>query len=367
MRKLLITGGHVTPALAVIDEIQEKYKDSQLVFIGRKFINDRETSYSFEYHEVVSRNIRFIHLNAGRLTRIASWNTFLNALKIPSGFIEAFVILENEKPDAILTFGGYLGLPIALAAFLKGIPVYTHEQTIHPGIANRMIATIAKKIFISFPESKQYFTSSKVVLSGNPIRKSIFKTDKNIQIDQDKTCIYITGGSLGAHSVNSHIERILPQLLKLYVIIHQTGNVAEFKDYERLKAYKDSLESELSERYILKEHFLDEEIGWVYKSCDFVIGRSGANTFFELVALNKPAIFIPLPWSAHDEQREQAHIFKKNGVGEVFEQNRPSQKLLECIFKMDADLQEYKNKFPPLQEQYINNATHTIINHLYQE
>ncbi len=365
-QKLMITGGHVTPALAVVDALVQRDIPCDVVFIGRKYVNRRETAYSFEFNEVLKRNIPFIHLEAGRLTRVANIQSLLSLLKIPAGLLTAFRIIADQKPDIVLTFGGYIGLPIAIAARMKGIPVYSHEQTIHPGVANTFISKLAKHIFVSFPESAQYFNKKRVIVSGNPIRKSVFNKGAAIFKLPNKPCIYITGGSLGAHSVNTHIERLLPELLKEFVVIHQTGNVREFKDFERLSAFKEKLEPELASRYFIQEHFLDDEIGWVYSVADFVIGRSGANTFFELMALKKPAVFIPLPWSANDEQRQQAMIFKERGVGEVFEQNRSSTELLSLIEKVSSNLSDYQQRFLLIDQDYHTHAENTIIDTIFK-
>ena len=146
--KILLTGGHLTPALAVIDELKsEQYKNIQVVFVGRK-------DPPLEFEEVSKRTIPFIHLDAGRMSRFISVESIKGLFKAPFGFIQAFQIVKKEKPDRILTFGSYIGLPIALAGFFLHIPLYAHEQTIHPGLANRIISRFAKKIYISFPESK---------------------------------------------------------------------------------------------------------------------------------------------------------------------------------------------------------------------
>ncbi len=366
-RKLLITGGHVTPALAVIDALYRKKLPCELIFVGRKYVNRRETAYSFEYNEVIKRDIPFIHMEAGRLTRVVGLQSFYNLLKVPAGFLMAFKILAQQKPDIVLTFGGYIGLPIALAARMQGIRVYSHEQTICPGLANRMISRLARKTFVSFPQSAVYFDKSRVLVTGNPLRQSVFTSGKPVFIMPSLPCIYITGGSLGAHSVNTHIERILPDLLKKYVVIHQTGNVAEFKDFQRLLELKNSLSSDLSERYFPKEHFSDEEIGWVYSVAKMVVGRSGANTFFELMALKKPAVFIPLPWSAHDEQRRQALLFKESGLGEIFEQNRPSSELFRMINSVMDTLDSYRKHFDTLPHHYHTHAQDAIVENIFEE
>jgi UDP-N-acetylglucosamine--N-acetylmuramyl-(pentapeptide) pyrophosphoryl-undecaprenol N-acetylglucosamine transferase len=359
--KLLITGGHVTPALAVIDELQKGHHDVQIIFVGRKYTSETEHVDSMEYKEVTKRNVPFFHLVTGRLTRVISFQSFKNLLKVPVGFIGALKILSQHKPDAILSFGGYLALPVAYVGYMMKIPVYTHEQTIHPGLANRIIAKVAKKVFISFEESKQYFKSD-VVLTGNPIREQILQiVKKPFEIEKDRPVIYITGGSLGSHSINVHIETILKDLLRKYQVIHQTGNVKEYNDNERLQKLRSSFHPSLQHLYIIKEHVQSDELGYVFSKADVVISRSGANTFFELLTLKKPAIFIPLPWSGYGEQQKQADLFKAWGTGEVFDQERKSAELLDMIDSMIKNLDRYKENFEKLPAHYPKNAAQSII------
>ncbi len=367
VKKILITGGHVTPALAVIDRIKERSKYTHLVFVGRKYTSESEKQIeSFEYKEVTARKIPFIHISTGRLTRIFALRSFASVFQIPQGFISAWRILKEEKPEAVLSFGGYIALPIAICAKLMGIKVYTHEQTIAPGIANKYIAKFADTIFLSFPESALYFKDKNIILSGNPIRPSVFQTNTKIS-KKNVPCIYVTGGSLGAHAINELIEEILHELLESYVVIHQTGSVSEFKDYQRLSKLRDALPDELKERYIVKEHVTDEEIGSIYAAADIVVGRSGANTFFEMVALKKPTIFIPLPWSAHAEQEHHAQIFKKYKVGEIVHQSEGSAQLLKIIQQVIAKKEEYISHFNSLSTYNHLNAADTIIDTIFKE
>ncbi len=357
-KKILITGGHVTVALAVIDELLKSQKPDSIIFVGRKSANENEKSESFEYQEVTARNIRFIHLETGRGAQL---------FKFIGGLVKAFKLLSKEKPNVILSFGGYIALPIAIAGKMFGIKIITHEQTIEPGSANRIIGHIAKKICISFPETESLFDKSKVVLTGNPVRQSIFKPKNKILIPENYPCIYVTGGSIGSHAVNVHVENILKELLKKYVVIHQSGNISEFGDFERLNKLRDFLPQDLKSRYILKPHFLDGEIADAYAFADLVVSRSGANTFFELIALGKPALFIPLPWSARNEQQKHAEIFKNHGAGEIFVQDEPSKKLLETIEMMVSKTDHYRLNVKKLAHYNKPNAQRKIIELIFKE
>jgi len=364
--KIIITGGHLSPALSVIDEINNTHKETEIIFVGRKYVSSKDKSPTLEYKEITKKGIKFYHLNAGRLTHIVSLSSFINFLKTPIGFIQALKIVKAEKPEYILSFGGYLALPIAFAAFLLKIPVYSHEQTISPGLANKLIDKFANKIFISFEESQRFFSGNKTILTGNPVKTSVLKIiNKPFIIDKNKPVIYITGGSLGSHSINTHIQKILKELLKKYIIIHQTGNVKNYNDFERLKNFKSSLPVEQKNNYYLVEHFGEDELGYVYSSADLVISRAGANTFFELIFLKKPVIFIPLPWSANQEQLKQAMIFQESGTGEIFNQAENSQNLLILIENMMNNLNKYISNFTNLTNLYHKNAAKNIVQEIF--
>lgn len=356
--KIMITGGHMAPALAVIDQL----KNHEVIFVGREYSEGR---ISLEYQEISKRNIRFYNLHAGRLTRLPSLKTALNILLVPFGFLQAIIITLKEKPDIVLTFGGYLGLPVAWSAHLLKIPVYLHEQTISPGTAARKIGEWATKIFISFEETEQFFPKEKVVLTGNPVRFEVMKTIKKpFDIKKNRKVIYITGGSLGSHNINQYIRNILFKLLGDYVIIHQTGDTKKYHDFEDLEKYRETLPQVLKEYYFLRKHFYAEEIGYIYEIADFVLGRAGANTFFELIAVEKPAILIPLPWAANNEQRLQAGLLEKAGAVEIFDQSNSSENLYRLIEKMNNNLDGYKINFKALKKFYKSNAAEKIIDEI---
>jgi UDP-N-acetylglucosamine--N-acetylmuramyl-(pentapeptide) pyrophosphoryl-undecaprenol N-acetylglucosamine transferase len=364
--KIIITGGHMTPAVAVIDRLKKRNDvKAEIVFVGRKYGLESEKTLSLEYVEVEKRGIRFINLETGRLTGMASLRTFKSIIKIPAGFFRAWKIVEKEKPDLVLSLGGYLALPIAISAYLQHIPIFTHEQTIHPGLGNRVIAFVAQKVFVAFAQSRGFFDQKKTIVTGNPVRESIFKKD-NSPFDAvfSKPVIYVTGGSLGSHSINVHIMKILSQLLEKYTVIHQIGDTQEYNDFEKLVEMKNNLSPELQGNYFPKKHFFDEEIGYIYSAASLVVGRAGANTFFELVALKKPAIFIPLPWARGGEQEKHAQIFMKAGTGEVFHQDEESGKLLETVDQMIVNIDRYKKNFDKLNNLKCHNAADTIINHI---
>lgn len=361
--KILITGGHYTTAMAVIDQL----KNHEIVFVGRKYSIESELTESPEYKEINLKAIRFIPLQTGKINRFFSLGMFLNLIRIFKGLKQAKKIITNENPDVVLCFGSYLAVPIAIQGWLNKIPVFTHEQTISPGLSNRVISLFSKKVFISFDKSKRFFPKNKTILTGNPIRKSIEniinKTNSNSRI---KT-IFVSGGSLGSHSINEIMLKNLKKLLERYIIIHQTGNVKEFDDYRKLLIFKRNLPLRLKKNYQICQHFNDSQIGTIYEKADILISRAGANTVFELIALKKPSILIPLPWSANKEQEKQAKFLKDNGICEIFYQNQNPTKISELTHKVINNLSFYQNNFKNINYLYKKNAAQTIAKEILQK
>lgn len=359
--KIVITGGHFAPAHALINELRDKV---DFVIIGRKHSFEGDSGLSFEYTVAQKEQIPFYHLQTGRLQRRISKHTIPSLIRLPKGLYQAYSILKSEKPDIVMSFGGYLALPVALAARMLSIPVVIHEQTQQAGLANKMIGKFADKVLVSFKSSIQYFPTDKVVLSGNPVRKEVFTIHKSIDIPGGEKIIYVTGGSAGSHAINTSIGESLPELLKNYVIIHQTGDSQEFNDFGELVSKKELLETSLQKRYYLTKFVYPDQIGWIFKHADLIISRSGINTVQEIMALKKMSLLIPLPHGQNNEQQLNAQLIKRIGLGEFIEQRDLSPETL--IGKVD-EMFEHKDRYQVdhLSEEYfVPDAIQRIINEL---
>lgn len=350
---VLLTGGHVTPAYAVIEELQKK-GFSNLYFVGRKFTDRSNNDVSFEYKEVTALGVKFYNLTTGRLSRTFGLKSLFDVIATFYGFFLSLVLIIKIKPKVIMSFGGYIAFPICIVGWLLGIKIITHEQTIAPGISNRIIGNIADKVLVSFAETAHYFDKHKTIHTGNPIRtKLLTKGTPLLKGALTKPLLFITGGSLGSHSINIRIEQILPHLLENFVIVHQVGNVSEFQDYERLSKRG-------SDDYLVYKNLTVDEMAWAYAHSDAIVARSGANTLWELIMLKKPAVLVPLPWSGRDEQRKQATFFSNSGLGEVYDQLEPAERLLEKINKVHRNFTLYKKSFSNLPQNFILPAAESI-------
>lgn len=325
-KKILITGGHLTPAWITAKELQKKGV-TNLVWVGIKHTQSGDISISPEYQLVSELNIPFVHFNAGKLWR--KWNryTFCEALKdlllIPLGFLNAFIIVFKQKPDIIISFGGYVALPIVVAAKLLAKKIITHEQVLKPGLANRIIAIFANKILISWEQTKKYFSQTKTVLTGNPSwilahKNSNFKIEFNNKLP----IISFIGGNQGASVINTAIFAILEDLLKITNVIHQTGRSEVTKDKYKAVEIKINLPSTLATRYVHKPYIVSEEIYETYDKADLIIARGGANTMTDIIAKTKKCIIIPIPWSANNEQLANAKFLEKLNLGTIITYER---------------------------------------------
>lgn len=343
--KVVFTGGHHSSAIIVAKKLKEK--GNNIFWFGHKQTMIGDKNPSSEYLEVTKEKIPFFNIKAGKLQR--NFKFVENLIRIPVGFFQSFYYLNKIKPDIIVTFGGYLGLPVAWSGFLLGIPVVAHEQTVISGKANTLIALVASKIFISFPSSANLFPKEKVIFSGLPVREEIFKKqdcfiDSNHKNKDKRKIIYFTGGKQGSHIINEAVFSILPVLLEKFIVIHQCGSNSIFNDIRKAQQIKDNL-GRLSQYYFVKEYFFDDEIGGVYSCADFFVSRAGAHTVYELILLKKPAILIPIPWSSRDEQSKNGKMLEGLGLAKILTQEELAEgKLYETIESFSSHLSDFTLK-----------------------
>lgn len=309
--KIVIIGGHLSPALAVL----EKLRNEKVYFLGRKYVFEGDKTLSLEYQEIRKLKIPFFPITSSRLQRAFTRHTVSSISKFPIGLSQSIKILNKIKPDVILGFGGYVSLPVIISAFILKIPVVIHEQTLEAGFANKLASKFAKKICISWESSNKFFPKEKIVLTGNPLRKEILTGKKRKKERKDKKIIYITGGSSGSHFINVMIENTLDKLLKDYFIIHQVGD-SKYQDYQRLNEKKKKLNKDFSKSYVLAKHFSAKETVKIINNSDLVIGRAGINTITELIYLEKPALLIPLPVAQKNEQLNNSKFLRTLGLGD---------------------------------------------------
>ena len=337
-KKIVLTGGHgATAALATIEEIERCEKDWTLYWLGpaaaEKFLREQK--------------VEIVKLIVGKAQRAGSiLDKFSAYIKIPIGFIHAFIEVLKINPDLVLSFGGYAGLPVVCSAWLTGTPVVLHEQIVGVGLANKLSAPFVRKIAVARKESLDFFPREKSSLIGNPQLSAFFQVKKK-EAPSDPPVVLITGGSSGSRLINDTIDKILEILLEKYIVIHQTGENNEGYFRER----KEKLKDVWAERYEVEGYVHPNKMASYFEKSDIVVCRAGANTVSDIAAAKRPAIIIPIPWTIGDEQGGNAQKALKTGLVTILDEGHLTPRsLFEEINKVrekwkeiikSADTKEY--------------------------
>jgi UDP-N-acetylglucosamine--N-acetylmuramyl-(pentapeptide) pyrophosphoryl-undecaprenol N-acetylglucosamine transferase len=371
--KVFLSGGHLTPALAIIDYAKQQFPQDEFVFAGRLYSQPTLKQRSWEKQEVAKRNVSFLPFNAPKLEGQPWWKLPLTLIDLLSAIMRGRTLLSKAKPDVFVSFGGFLALPLAIAAKTLGIPVLTHEQTRSAGVANQWIGRLADIVAISFAESRQFFPARKTELTGNPLRPSLFTSQTNepewmtLPLPK-KPLLYITGGNQGSQCINILVQEALPQLLEDWWIIHQCGSPTNLMNYKKsLEKTRSRLPKKLMEDYFIREWITEEELAWIYRHATGALTRSGANTVSELAAVALPAVYIPLPQAHNDEQRLNAEAVVNQGAGLLLLQKDASvDTVIDAVSTLKKKARSMKRHAEAAQNVSPINAT-TKLYELVQE
>lgn len=253
--------------------------------------------------------IKFIPILCGKFDRRFLPNSIFGLPKTISGLYQSFVSLKQLKPDIIVSFGGYVSVPVIISSWLQKIPSLTHEQTLTNSLTTKINSKFVNKIALSFNNQNQInqLPKDKIVITGNLLRFQLFqKTNLNNSkfkfINPKLPLIYITAGNQGSHAINLTIKNILSKT-STWNIIHQTGE----NDYPLFKPLTKKYPN-----YFVSSYFSTQDYSWIIQHSNIFISRAGANTCQEIVAFNKKSILIPLPKSQQNEQELNAFWVKKN-------------------------------------------------------
>ncbi len=319
------TAGHITPNIALIPELKKRNYD--IIYIGSK--NGMEKDIIPKY------DIPFFGITTDKLRRYFDIKNLFIPINLIKGINEAYSILKKEKVDIIFSKGGYVAVPVIIAAKMLKIPVISHEADLTPGLANKIATPHSKIICCNFEETAKMF-GKKGFHTGSPIRQDILngnreKGQKLLSFKTNKPIILVTGGSLGSRYINNLIRSNLTKLLKEYNIVHQcgNGNIDSSISYDGYKQYE-----------IISENLAD-----IFAASDFVISRSGANIIFELLSLKKPNLLIPLSKKAsRGDQILNANIFEKKGYSIVLTEEEATEypnHFFEKLQQLDIHREEY--------------------------
>lgn len=330
MKKIIMTGGgtagHVTPNIALMPALKEAGFDIE--YIGS--INGMEKGL------IEATGTPYHGISSGKLRRYFDWKNFSDPFRVLKGYGQAVSLMKKIKPDVVFSKGGFVSVPVVLAAKHCHIPAIIHESDITPGLANKIAIKGAKKVCCNFPETMKYLPADKAVLTGSPIRRELFTGNAENAIrlcnfkDHSKPVLLIIGGSLGSKIVNEAVRKVLPELLEKFYVIHLCG--------------KGNLDNSLSGTIGYAQfEYASSELTDMFALADMAISRAGANSICELLALHKPNILIPLSAAAsRGDQVLNANSFKKQGFSYVLEEEHlTAESLLRAVEEVYDNKQKY--------------------------
>ncbi|QRN03411.1 undecaprenyldiphospho-muramoylpentapeptide beta-N-acetylglucosaminyltransferase [Legionella sp. MW5194] len=346
--KIVLTGGgsagHVTPNLAMIENLEEE--GWQIDYIG--------SADGVEKQIIGKTRVPFHPIQSGKLRRYFSWQNFLDPFKIVYGLIQAFWLLRRLNTDLVFSKGGFVAFPVVVAAWLNRIPVVAHESDMSPGLANRLCLPFVNKLCVTFAPAKNHVKRrDKVAITGTPIRRQLLNGSRQRGLalcgfNDKQAILLVIGGSLGAQVINQAVRDALPKLSHSYQIIHLCG---KGKVDESLKTVPGYFQLE----------YASDELADLFAAADVVVSRAGANALYEILALQKPHVLIPLSAKvSRGDQIENAGYFKEQGISIVIPQEElTTDRLLTAIDEAEANQQDIIRRIKSLK---IESATVKIMN-----
>ena len=319
------TAGHVTPNIALVPELEKQGYSISYIGAYRGMEKQLIEGIGLPYEGIAS----------GKLRRYFDWKNFTDPFKVLKGYWEARGILKKKKPDIVFSKGGFVTVPVVLAASHLNIPVIVHESDMTPGLANRICFRAADAICCNFPETLSYLPGEKSVCTGSPIRRELLEGDaqrarESLGFSPQKPVILLMGGSLGSRALNGILRENLSEVLKKYCVIHVCG--------------KDNLAAELSDVKDYRQfEYVYDELKDYLALADLIISRAGANAICEILALAKPNILVPLPKKAsRGDQILNARAFAARGFSEMLQEEEIDRDgLLLAIEKIYENRQDY--------------------------
>lgn len=317
------SGGHVFPGLAVVEALRQSW-NGRIVWIG--------STRGIERRIVRSFGLPYFPIPAGKLRREMNLRNVADLFNVLAGIIRAYALLRKIRPVTVFSKGGYVSVPVVIAARLLRIPVYTHESDVDPGLATRINARFADGIFVAYRDTARFFRPeirSRVIVSGNPVRSAVFSGNRaagreSLAVPGDAMMLLVLGGSQGAHEINALVWEALPELTRRFFVVHQTGE----QDAGKAPRY---------ERYLARA-FFGNEFAEVLGAADIVVARSGAGTVWELAVTGKPSLLIPLRGTGtRGDQVLNAELFERAGAALVLDGNEGCAGLVSRLFRLCDD------------------------------
>lgn len=367
--KILISGGHLTPALAFIDYVRKTDPSYSFVFAGRVYSREQTKQKAKEQDAIQKRDIPFIAFDSGKIGQDSIFLLPITLFKTIKAFFTALKIFSHHKPNVYLSFGTYLSVPLALAAWFMRVPIVVHEQTRSIGFANMLVSKIAHVVAVTYPETAAMVPNKNVQVTGNPIRESILqKSDtppKWYKTKSKDPVLLVVGGSQGSEIINTTIARCIPLLTKKYVVIHQCGTKTKLRNYKNeLEFTKKQLSEPAKKKYFIHEWIGAEDLAWIYTHAHIAISRAGANTVQELSLRHIPTIYIPLPFSHKNEQFLNAKALTETSQAFMIQQKDLSpDALIATVAEIEKKHTKLKRALQTQQES-LSSGSQELFGHI---
>lgn len=348
------TGGHIFPAIAIANGLKERLGDPLIHFVGAKG--------KMEMEKVPQAGYPIEGLWISGLQRKLDLNNLSFPFKVISSLKQAASIIKRFKPDLAIGTGGYASGPLLYMASRKGIPTLILEQNSYPGITNKLLGSRVSTVCVAYSGMDKYFPSGKIVVTGSPVRKNILQLKasqeeglKYFEMETGRKTLLVIGGSQGAHKVNASISGRLDSILTNDTqLLWQTGKYS----YEMAR---EAAEKSRFSKQIKVVDFITR-MDLAYAAADLIISRAGAIAIAEIVAVKKPAIFIPLPSAAEDHQTKNAMTLVDGHAALMINENEMDEKLPTLVNNMMASNQERLIMLQNLKRFEHPDATKSIVN-----
>lgn len=351
MKRIVLTGGgtagHVTPHMALLPYLQQE--GYEIHYLG--------TKNGIEKELMDVPGVTYHNIQSGKLRRYVDLKNLSDPFKVIAGCFQSLHHIRKIKPDVCFSKGGFVAVPVVIAAWLRHVPVLCHESDMTPGLANKISARFAQKIATTFPECAELL-GSKAVCTGTAMRAGIYQgsREKGLQMcgfDGSKPVLLMMGGSSGAQAVNAALRGALPKLLPHMNVLHLTGAGNLDASLIDLPGY-------------CQFEFLNAELPDAFACADYILSRAGSNAICELQGLKKPMLFVPYPSGAsRGDQLINAEAFRKRGLCHVLQQSDMNAEtlyiaLMDLVADQDRLIENLKNAPPADGTQAILNLIHEI-------
>lgn len=351
------TGGHIFPAIAIANALKRIDPKAEILFVG--------ASGRMEMEKVPAAGYKIIGLDIQGIQRGSIVKNLMFPFKVFNSLRKASRIIRDFKPDAAIGVGGYASGPLLFAASLSGIPTLIQEQNSYAGVTNKLLAKRAKKICVAFDGMEKFFPADKIIKTGNPIRKESvdiggkrLSAMELLKLSPDKKTILVTGGSLGARTLNNSILAGLNKIIKADVqVIWQTG-----------KVYYKGIIEKLGESYHPNVQIMEflNRMDLAYAAADVIISRAGAGTIAELCVVKKPVILVPSPNVAEDHQTKNALALVQENAALMVADRDAEAKLVDTALNLLNDKDKQKTISTNISKLALPDADDVIAKEIIQ-